>query len=181
LQYRAAYHRWLLAALLVALCVTIGYLFLAIPNVEMFTAAIFASGFLVGAGLGALIGAISALLFSLFNPYGAPTPPLLIAQITCMALTGAVAGWLRNCGWLARPAWARAALFGMLGFLLTLIYDVLTTLSFALIMTGGEAKKIWASFIFGLGFYGLHLLSNTLIFALLVPLLLERLRRITTR
>jgi len=48
-------------------------------------------------------------------------------------------------------------------------------------MAGGEAGKIWASFLYGMAFYGLHLLSNTLIFALLLPLLLERLRFITTR
>jgi len=181
LQHRAGYYNWLLSALLVALCVTVGYLFLAIPNVEMFTAAVFVSGFLTGAGRGALIGAAAALLFSLFNPYGAAAPPLLLAQITGMVLTGLAGGLVQRTHWLGRPVWIRTALFGGAGLLLTLIYDVLTTLSFALVMAGGKAEKVWASFVYGMAFYGLHLFSNTLIFALLLPLLLERLRFIINR
>lgn len=181
MQHRAGYYNWLLAALLVALCVTVGYLFLAIPNVEMFTAAVFVSGFLTGAGRGTLIGAAAALLFSFFNPYGAAAPPLLLAQIAGTALAGLAGGLVQRARWLERPVWIRTALFGCTGLFLTLIYDVLTTLSFAVIMAGGEAGKIWASFLYGMAFYGLHLLSNTLIFALLLPLLLERLRFITTR
>jgi hypothetical protein len=181
LPNRAGYHKWLLAAMLIALCVTIGYLFLFIPNLELFTAAVVASGFLTGPGLGLLIGAAAALLFSLFNPYGAPTPPLLLAQIAGMALVGWSGGWLRRPVWQDRSLAAKAFFLGAIGFILTLIYDVLTTLSFALVMAGGDARKIWASFIYGMGFYGLHLLSNTLIFALLLPPLLQRLRHITTR
>jgi hypothetical protein len=181
LQHRAGYYYWLLAALLVALSVTVGYLFIAIPNVEMFTAAVFVSGFLTGPGRGALIGAAAALLFSLFNPYGAAAPPLLLTQIISMALTGLAGGLVQRARWLERPVWIRTALFGGAGLLLTLIYDVLTTLSFAIIMAGGDAAKVWASFVYGMAFYGLHMISNTLIFALLLPLLLERLRFIITR
>jgi hypothetical protein len=181
LQYSPGYHKWLLAALLIALCVAIGYLFLAIPNLEMFTAAVFTSGFLTAPVAGGLIGAASALLFSLFNPYGAPTPLLLLAQMAALALTGLTGGWLYRSRWRERPAWWQAGVLGALGFALTLCYDILTTLSFALMMSGGEVRKIWASFVYGMAFYGLHLLSNTLIFTLLLPLLLGRLGRIATR
>ncbi len=179
MPHRPIYYKWLLAALLVALCVTLGYLFLAIPNLEMFTAGVFASGFLTGPGIGLVIGALSALLFSLFNPYGAPTPPLLLAQILGIALAGTVGGWMRNGRWLARPPWAQALLFGGLGFILTLIYDILTTLSFALLIAGGDSRQIVTAFISGMAFYGIHLLGNTLVFALLLPALLQRLRRFT--
>ncbi|HOT96433.1 MAG TPA: hypothetical protein PLG50_09000 [bacterium] len=179
MPHRPVYYHWLLAALLVALCVTLGYLFLAIPNLEVFTAAVFASGFLTGPGTGLLIGAFSMLLFSLFNPYGAPTPPLFIAQIFAIALTGMAGGWMRRSRWLARPSWVQALLFGALGFLLTLFYDVLTTLSFAVLMTGGNARQLVTVFLSGMAFYGIHLLGNTLVFALLLPALLQRLRRIT--
>lgn len=181
MHYRVPYHRWLRAALLVALCVAAGYLFVAIPNVEMFTAAVFVAGYLCGPGLGVLIGAISALLFFLFNPYGASPPPLLAAQIISISLVGWTGGKLQKSDMLVRPPWARAALFGATGFVLTLMYDVLTTLSFALFLADGVPGKIWAIFIAGSFFSGLHLLSNSLIFALLLPLLLERLRRITLR
>ena len=173
---RAGYHRWLVASMLTALAVTVGYLFAPVPNLELITAVIVAAGFLTGPGFGLLTGAAAMLIYSLFNSWGAPMPLLLLAQITGMALAGAVGGLLPPLRWLERPPMIRGALFGLIGFVLTLVYDIMTTLSFAPVLTGGDSGKILAIFINGALFYGLHLLSNTLIFALLLPLLLERLR-----
>ncbi len=179
MQRHGAYHGWLLAALLTALCVVVGYLFLALPNLELFTTAVFISGFLVGARRGALVGATAAMLFSLFNPYGAPAPTLLAAQVMSMALTGAGGGAIQRSGWLTLRPWLRMLLFAATGLLLTLVYDILTTLSFAVLMAGGDMNKLWATFIAGMGFYGVHLAGNTLIFAVLAPALLQRLSRLT--
>lgn len=173
---RAGYHKWLVASMLTALAVTVGYLFALVPNLELITAVIVVSGFLTGPGFGLLIGAAAMLIYSLFNNWGAPMPLLLLAQMAGMALAGAAGGLLPLRGWLERPPVIRGAFFGLLGFVLTLVYDILTTLSFALVVTGGDFGKILAIFINGALFTGLHLLSNTLIFALLLPLLLERLR-----
>jgi len=178
LQNHGHYHGWLLAAVLTALCVVVGYLFLAVPNLELFTATIFISGFLVRTLRGALVGMTAALLFSLFNPYGTPGSNLLAAQMLSMALTGAVGGMIPRSGLLRMRPRLRVILFAALGLILTLIYDVLTTLSFAWLMAGGDMKKLWATFISGMGFYGLHLAGNTLIFAFVVPVVLQRLHRL---
>jgi energy-coupling factor transport system substrate-specific component len=166
------------AALLVALCVAIGYLFLLIPNFEFITASIFISGFLLGPRYGFIIGAMAEMIFSLFNPYGAPSLPLLLAQVASMAVTGLVGGWLAGAGWRKCPLWLQMILFALVGFLLTLLFDALTTLSFAVLMAAGDVRKIWLTFISGMGFYLVHLLVNTLSFALLVPVLLKRLTRL---
>jgi hypothetical protein len=168
----------LLSAVFVALSLTLGYLFLLIPNVEFLTASVFISGYWVGPLYGALVGLLAEWIFSMTNPMGAPTLPLLLAQMFAMMLVGWMGGWARKLNWMKQPDLRRLLLFAVAGFVLTLIFDVLTTLSFALFMFGADYSKILSSFIYGALFYGIHLAGNTLIFALVIPFLLQRLATI---
>ncbi len=155
------------AGILTALCVAIGYLFLLIPNVELMTAAVFLAGTVTGVGSGAMIGAVAETLYSLFNPYGAPVPSLLVAQVGVFALIGCCGGL-----WRKRPTRVtvrEAILTGAVGLSLTLLYDLLTTLSFSLPMTGYSLKKSAAFFVTGAPFYLIHLGGNLLVFSLAVP------------
>jgi energy-coupling factor transport system substrate-specific component len=166
--------RLILSGVLSALCIVIGYLFLLVPNVEMITAAVFISGAIVGPGYGTLAGAVAELVYSLFNPYGAAAPPLLLVQVFCFALIGFMGGWA------GRRTWQRSAstmiLFGGLGLVLTLMFDLLTTLSFSLFLTDFELKKTAAFFISGAPFYLIHGGVNVIIFAAVVPWILPRLQ-----
>jgi hypothetical protein len=156
-------------ALLVALCVAVGYAFAPIPNVEMISACVFASGVWVGSRRGALIGATAEALYSGFNPYGIAPPPLYAAQVLGFALYGG-AGGLTATLFDRRRAWPlQVAAAGASGFVMTLVYDLLTnvavwvsvreTASLAAIVAGG------LSFPFPLA----HVLVNTAGFAILIP------------
>ena len=81
-------------AAFVAITVVLGYVFAFIPNVELVTASIFLSGYLLGSKKGVLIGIVAEFLFSLLNPYGAANPPLLLAQLIAMAIVGYSGGLL---------------------------------------------------------------------------------------
>jgi uncharacterized membrane protein len=164
-----------LSGILAATCVTIGYLFLLIPNLEFITAAIFISGYLTGPLYGALIGLIAELIFSLFNPYGAPSLPLLAAQLLAMIIVGFSGGYVARTQWLNAGIKMRTIIFGIIGFGLTLTYDILTSLSDAIVMAGGDTTKLFKLVIAGLAFYILHMVSNTVSFALVVPFLIQRL------
>ena len=59
--------RALLASLLVAVAVSLGYVLAAVPNVELMTVTVFVSGFLLGPKFGVGIGAASVVLFSVFK------------------------------------------------------------------------------------------------------------------
>jgi energy-coupling factor transport system substrate-specific component len=168
----------LLEASLTALAVAIGYILLLIPNVEFITATIFISGYLTGRARGLIIGMVAEFLFSFFNPMGAPALPLLAAQMTAMGLTGFCGGLLRPLNWLNHGPTGAALLFGTVGLLLTVIYDLLTNLSIGWMMAGDDWGKIRTLLITGLGFSLVHWLGNTLGFALVVPPLLRRLRKI---
>lgn len=168
----------ILSALLVALAVAIGYLFVFVPNVEMITATVFVAGMVVGPLFGMLVGAIAELIFSLLNPVGAAAAPLLVAQVISFALVGLAGGLVGMPG--KKSPWLYAALYGGCGFFLTLIFDVLTTLSFALFNAGGDIKKILAFFGSGLPFYLMHIIVNTIIFVTIVPLLAYGIQRYQT-
>ncbi|MFQ5601384.1 MAG: hypothetical protein ACE5G2_12640 [Candidatus Krumholzibacteriia bacterium] len=155
-------------ALMVALCVALGYLMAGVPNVELISAAIFACGALSGVRRGALVGLLAELIYAGMNPYGISPPPLFLAQLCGMAAIGAAGGTLRRVD--ASRAWAAQVLFaGSSGFLLTLFYDLLT--NSAIYVTVRESSSWAAVVLAGLSFpFPLaHPLGNSVGFALLVP------------
>jgi len=165
----------ILMAVFIALAIAGGLFLAQFPNIELVTVTIFLGGMILGIGRGVIIGAIAEFLYSFFNPYGVAAPPLLIAQVMSMALAGAAGGVMRNLfGHRQPPMW----LLGLAGFALTFVFDLLTTLSFTVFIGSGLAG-LFAAVIFGIYFYIAHQVSNTLIFALLLPILLRRLRQLT--
>jgi uncharacterized membrane protein len=167
-----------LAAMLCALATVIGYLFVYIPNVEFISATVFIAGCLLGRLYGTIAGMVAEFLFSLLNPMGMAAPNLLMAQVMSFGIIGYMGGVVRERDWHSFSATIRLFYFGALGFFLTLIYDIMTTLSFALFMAGADFKKITAIFLTGASFYAIHLIGNGIIFATIVPFILERLEKI---
>jgi hypothetical protein len=154
----------------------LGYLFMPVPNVEMITAAIFLSGLWMGPRYGLAIGVTAEAIFSLSNPMGFPPPPLLVAQALGMGLAGWAGGMLRRL--VARIPFYRSPWTGHLvlaaaGLTLTLIFDLLTTLSFPL-AAGFSPGQIKIALALGLPFVAVHIGVNTLIFALILPVILAR-------
>jgi len=159
-----------LSAIFIALAVAGGMALIQIPNVEVITVTIFLSGFLLGVPAGIAVGAGAEFLYSFFNPYGVALPPLLIAQVFSMALAGAAGGVLRRVhpGQVPHPA-----VLGVLGLMLTASFDLMTTYAGAW-MIGQQSLGFLALLLAGFSFYATHLLTNTLIFALVLPILVRR-------
>ena len=157
-----------------ALAVTGGYLFAFVPNVEIYTAVLFLAGVLLGKRNGVLVALVAQLIYGLFNPFGASPLPLLLAQMFSYAVVGFAGGFF-SAGQ-SGQIWLDALKYGVTGFLLTLQYDVMTFLSYGL-MSGFSVTQMQTSFWAGLPFYMVHWIGNTLIFALVLPLVLRGLRR----
>ncbi len=180
--------RLILIPLFSATIVALGLLFLAVPNLELVTFTCFLAGYLLGTRDGVAAAALGEGLYSFSNPMGAAPLPLLIAQILGMSLAAFIgsltAGNLRRFyGFLKidqsnKFPWKSSLLFGILGLLITLIFDLLTTASF-LIFAGLSMKEFVAILVsrllFGLHFYLLHIGSNAVIFAVLLPMTIPRL------
>ena len=162
-------------AIFIALAIAGGLVLIGVPNVELVTLTIFLAGYMLGAARGAVVGAVAEFLYSFFNPYGTAAPPLLFAQVLSLTCCGLGGGWVRM---LARgrnpPAW----LFGICGLLVTLLFDAATTASTLLVTQQGLAGLI-AALTFGFYFYVAHLISNTALFAVLLPVIIPRLQTLT--
>jgi len=158
-------HTIILTALFTSLTVVLGYLLAAVPNVELMTLSVFLSGVFVGPRYGALTGILSITLYSFFNPYGISLPPLLAAQISGFIVIGALGGLLRK-RLLGRRGMA-VIISAVSGFLITLLYDILTTIATAYIVLGadGFTDGIIGFFWTGCVFILIHVVVNALIFS----------------
>jgi energy-coupling factor transport system substrate-specific component len=164
----------LLGSLLTAVAVALGIALSAVPNVELMTLIVFVSGFLIGAAYGMVVGAAAIALHSLFNPLGAALPPLFVAQIVGFAAVGACGGLLGVRVMRIEQRWISLAACGALGFVLTIVYDVLTNVGAFFTITGEHAPESLVKFIVaGLVFTIMHVVWNTGLFLMtLRPILI---------
>jgi energy-coupling factor transport system substrate-specific component len=168
----------LLACLLAAVAVSLGFALSGVPNVELVTFAVFVSGYLLGPAPGAGVGAAAATALSVFNPLGTALPPLVAAQ----AAGQAVAGF---CGGMAGPALARIPggapariASAATGLALTVFYDVVTSVGAYATIAGEMSVEGLVKFVSaGIVFVGLHIVWNTVLFAAALGAVLRVLKR----
>ncbi len=145
-----------------------------IPNLELVTLAAFSSGVLLGVRDGAGVGALTMLLYSLLNPYGTAHPLVTASQVLGEALVGATGG---TAAGLARaPAAVRAAVLGLAGALLTLVYDLVTNVA-----TGIVFGQMRVTLLGGIPFALWHIGTNAALFAAIGPVLVAVLQRYRAR
>lgn len=164
------------AAIFTALAVGLGFSLLLVPNVELITVLIFLAGLCLGPAWGMLVGGTAELVYSGLNPLGSGLsfPPLLAAQLLAMILIGGLGGLLRPLFFQRYLSAPRRAALGLTGFLLTALYDFLTTLSYPL-SAGFDWPQTVGIFLTGMGFTFLHQVSNAIVFVIAVPRVVNQL------
>lgn len=172
------YRRIALMSLWAGLIVTVGMVFALIPNMELVILSAFLGGIALGPRRGFIVAFIGEAIFSALNPIGSGLgfPILYAFQVFTIGLSGLVGGLTSR--FFAREGHYLqfSILLGITGFLLTLIYDVLTALSFP-ISSGMTEGTIWATLTTGLVFFTMHLVSNTLLFGFFGPGLVQLVNR----
>ncbi len=163
-----------LVAMFVALMVGSGWALAMVPNVEFVTALAFTAGATLGPVLGALTAAGGMFFFSATNPVGSGLafPVLLAAQVVSQAVVGLLGGLFLRADTSNLIRWPQRLLITIAGLIGTVLYDGLTSISFPL-FAGAPPGEIIALLIAGLAFTAIHQVSNTLIFFLLVPRLIQ--------
>jgi len=171
-----------LIATFTALAIVLGYAMAYIPNIEVFTLMIFLSGFIMGKKEGAIIGLLSASIFTFFNPLGPSPPPLFIYQLIHYSLTGISGGLTKNF-MLNRKffkpnedlyVYQVMVIFGVVGGILTFLFDILSTL-FGGFTVSTSIDYFIASYLLGIVtmFTPVHLIGNILGFVFLLPGLIQ--------
>ena len=158
------------ASIFAALAIGAGFSLLMIPNIELITVIIFTAGLYLGPAWGLIVGGTAEMIFSGMNPMGSGLsfPPLFISQIIGMAGVGFVGGVLQGVFMIREYSLHKVITVGIAGFILTFIFDSLTTLSYP-VSAGFDFSRTMGFYISGLGFTLLHQIANSFIFAIGVP------------
>jgi hypothetical protein len=154
------------AAILSATAVAASYVRPVQLNVEPMSLIVFLSGIALGWVAGGLIAGVSEAVFSEFNPLGPAAMPVFLAQIGCMVLIGIAGGVFAKFYSRTDPSRTTALKMGIVGANLTLIFDLVTNYGWAMVQ--GLPYEI--VLVFGLPFMVVHMVSNTLFFALAGPI-----------
>ena len=159
----------------IAMVVGLGYSLVLVPNVELVTAMIFLSGVLMGVKRGMIVGIVGEFIFSSINPVGSGLlfPPMLVAQVVAMGVVGATGGVLQNYIIKCEPKLRHTITIGIVGFILTFIYDAFVSLAFP-IAAGFKSREILGVVAAGIAFNAVHLVANTAVFIILVPVAAKR-------
>jgi len=149
-----------LIAILTATCIASNYLLIGVVNVKLMDIIVFASGFVFGPVIGASIGVLTWLVYGTLNPYGFFLP-ILVATSVGECLYGVVGGFLGHRGFNKLGGKFEVSVkFGVIGFLLTFIYDLATNIVSGLV-TG---IPVPIALVAGVPFALVHEASNAALF-----------------
>lgn len=164
------------SSLLAGLAYVSNFMMLVIPNVSLAFFIVFLAGYSLGLGWGLITGSLSFFLISYFSPFGMALFPLLAVQVIC----GAVVGAFGSIAYKAYQARLRDPMtyiiYALWGAVATTVY--MGGISVADAFLFGPFKE---RLIISLGFSILTIVSNLIIFPLLVPVLRTVRERIDVR
>ncbi|MBL50558.1 MAG: hypothetical protein CMG57_01215 [Candidatus Marinimicrobia bacterium] len=162
------------AAIFAAMAIGLGFMFMLVPNLEFMSVTIFLSGLTLGVPYGAIVGAVAILIYSVMNPLGSGLIylTLLMGQILAMSGIGIAGGCSAAIIHQFSPR-LTAVISGGIGFICSLWYDGVTTLAYP-ISAGYDWDETVAYAVSGIFFTSIHLLSNTVIFSIVIPGYLKR-------
>ena len=147
----------------VALGIVTNYVLAGVPNLVLMDFIVFLGGFCFGPVVGASVGILTWAVYGVINPYGF-IPQVWLATMFSESLYGIVGGLLgKNLASinLDEHRLRSGILFGSFGFILTLSYDIITNIVYALTF----GVPILVSFLTLVPFAIVHELSNVAIFS----------------
>ena len=163
------------AAIFAAMAIGLGFMVMLIPNLEFISITIFLSGLTLGVGYGAMVGGTAIFIYSVMNPLGSGLIylPLLLGQVLAMVGIGILGALSSRLFPVKNPLYF-TIISGVFGMICALIYDGITTLAYP-ISAGYDWNETVTYAITGLLFTAMHIVSNTVIFSLVIPNYIKRL------
>lgn len=169
-------------ALMTAINVVSNYAMIGIPNIKFMDLFVFVSGYLMGVFPGAIVGFLSWLVYGSLNPLGFDLG-IYIATCLCEMLYGVAGGLFERFGLHSNLSsvnvkenifWLTNFKFGIIGFLLTFIYDLFTNIVFGLIY----GLPVPLALIRGVPFAIAHEVSNFFFFFFGCSILIKAIKKI---
>jgi uncharacterized membrane protein len=164
--------------ILTAVCIASNYALVGLPNVKIMDITVFASGYVFGSLVGAIIGALSWVIYGFINPFGFNLP-IWLATIVSEALFGLIGGWISS----VRKNKPVNEVFkfnfemALWGFTLTIVYDLFTNIMFAYSFGISLTYALVSGWLIPPWFSIMHELSNTVLFFIAVYPLIKAIER----
>ncbi len=160
-------HQIAYSGILIALGTGLGYALAFVPNVELIALCAFCAGTLLQPKFALFSGLAMFALFSAISPFGIAPIPVFAAQC--------VGGlFYAMLGLLMRKLANKMIFCALAGFIGTFFYDLLTNATGFVVFPTEDTFFLYM--LGGMSFAVIHVISNTVIFAIIAPLL----SRITT-
>lgn len=162
-------------AVFAALALATNYALIGIPNVKIMDALVFLAAFLFGLKVGAAVGASTWAVYGFINPQGSADLILLSFLITGECFYALAGAGLRKTtiaqDLLESERFQRgfSLVFGTVGLLATLAYDVLTNFASWLFLTTSPYDALIVGLITGAPFALVHEISNLVLFSTAAP------------
>ncbi|MEM3414161.1 MAG: hypothetical protein QW575_01170 [Thermoproteota archaeon] len=148
-------------ALLVALALATNYVLISVPNVKLMDFITFLAGKTLGFAFGAMTATLIWLVYGTINPYGFSASILPILIVSEMSYSAA--GSLINGRFSKLSNKEKFFIYGIVGLLSTLTYDVVTNAAVGILFYGSViVGLITMNFPFPMGL--VHEISNAVIF-----------------
>jgi hypothetical protein len=162
--------RWVsITAIMTALALVGNYALVAVPNLELGSTVLFVTAYIFGAHMAIWSALIMSLLFGIINPWGGFIPQIWASQVIgwfYIITIGSIMG--RQSRKLEPHKWELA----ITGAFVTFIFEQITNLGYSI--TFGVPFFLAATA--AIPFSVIHIISNTIIFSQVVPMLNSALR-----
>ncbi len=157
--------RWVsIASMMSALALVGAYALVGVPNVELVSVIIFTTAYTFGFGMALWCTMIVAIVFGTFNPWGGTLPPILLAQMVGWLVVSVAGGTMKHFRGNSGSMLLRRVQHALAGLFTTVCFDVMTNFAYAWVY--GLSFEV--VMITGLLFMLVHVISNTLLFGLIV-------------
>lgn len=165
--------RWVsITAIMTALALVGNYALVAIPNLELGSTVLFVTAYIFGAQMAVWSTLIMSLLFGIINPWGGFIPQIWASQVIgwfYIVTIGAIMGRQSKSGKRVEPRkWELA----ITGAFVTFIFEQITNLGYSTTFGVPFFLAVTAAIPFSI----IHIISNTVIFSQVVPMLNSALR-----
>lgn len=165
--------KWIsITAIMTALALVGNYALVAVPNLELGSTVLFVTAYIFGAPMAIWSTLIMSLLFGIINPWGGFIPQIWVSQVIgwfYIVIIGAIMGRQGKSGKRVEPRkWELA----ITGAFVTFIFEQITNLGYS--TTFGVPFFLAATA--AIPFSVMHIVSNTVIFSQVVPMLNSALR-----
>jgi hypothetical protein len=141
------------------------------PNVEFTSLISFTVGVAFGSWFGGILGASVMFVNGFLSPYGL-SGPLVLFQAAGMSLIGFAGGGYSKTVTEGKGRWMPVEV-AILGAFLTLTYDIITNVGYALqfsLLTNSFIVSFIGVLVAGSVFMAIHVASNTILFTTSVPI-----------